>query len=220
MAEPADGKPPTVETITYLELFASHAAGAIRSAKQIGEIRRLTNIDVLTPAYNHRYFQEALLREVTRHERHRRSFALVMLDIDDFKKINDSFGHPVGDEILRGLVDEVMRNVREIDIVARYGGEEFAIILPDTNQEQAIEVSERLRHCISERRFTTGSVRNLQIQVTLGVAVYPADASNPTELVLRADAALYSGKKEGKNQVVLASGPNVQFPPPDWSKGL
>lgn len=220
VGEASDGKSPTFEMITYLELFASHAAGAIRSAHHIGEIRRLTNVDVLTPAYNHRYFQEALQREVTRHERSRRSFALLMLDIDDFKKINDSFGHPVGDEILRGLVDEVLRNVREVDVVARYGGEEFAIILPEAGQEHAIEVSERLRKQVSERIFSTGNVRNLQIQVTIGVAIYPTDGFNGTELVLKADAALYDGKTEGKNRVVLASESNVEIPPRDWLKGM
>jgi diguanylate cyclase (GGDEF)-like protein len=216
VSDPADGKQPTLETVNYLELFASHAAGAIRSSEQIGEIRRLTNIDALTPAYNHRYFQEALSREVTRHERNRRNFALMMLDIDDFKRINDSFGHPIGDEILKGMVDEVVRNVREIDVVARYGGEEFAIILPDTNQDEALEVAERLRNRVGDRLFTTGSVRDLQVQVTIGVAVFPIDADTAPALVEKADAALYEGKKQGKNRVVFASVSRTFLPAERW----
>ena len=130
--EPHDRRIPTLEKVQTLEIFATQAVTALQSARQYEEIKRLTFIDALTPAYNHRFFQEALSKEIHRHSRTGHEMALAMLDIDNFKKINDTFGHPVGDEILKGLVEELMTNARDSDVVARYGGEEFAIIFPDT----------------------------------------------------------------------------------------
>src|SRR5438094_5950239 len=102
--DPHDRRIPTMEKVQTLEIFAVQAVTALQSARQYEEIKRLTFIDGLTPAYNHRYFQEAIVREIHRHERTGHDFALAMLDIDNFKRINDTFGHPVGDEILKALV--------------------------------------------------------------------------------------------------------------------
>src|SRR5207247_6426133 len=132
-------------------IFAAQAVTALQSARQYEEIRRLTFIDSLTPAYNHRYFQEALSKEIHRHSRTGHEFALAMLDIDNFKWVNDTFGHPVGDEILKGLVEELQLNARDSDIVSRYGGEEFAIIFPDTPSHSARDAANRLRDVIERR---------------------------------------------------------------------
>jgi diguanylate cyclase (GGDEF)-like protein len=203
--DPHDRRIPSIDKVKTLEIFATQAVTALQSARQYEEIKRLTFIDALTPAYNHRFFQDALSKEVHRHSRTRRSLALAMLDIDNFKRVNDSFGHPVGDEILKGLVEELMQNARDSDVVARYGGEEFAIIFPDIPASSARDAANRMRELIERRDFPLPALdRTLHITVSIGVAVYPHDGANPAELISRADAALYFAKKNGKNQVAMA----------------
>lgn len=205
VGEPRDHRVPTTERVQTLEVFANQAVMAIDSAGHYDEIRRLTFVDSLTPAYNHRFFQEALIKEIHRQERTRSAFSLVMLDIDNFKTFNDTYGHPVGDEILKGLVDELIRNLRDLDVVARYGGEEFALILPETSGPRAREVAGRLRGLVAAREFVIlGLPPILRITISLGVAVFPDDAVTGPDLIARADAALYRAKKQGKNQVVMA----------------
>lgn len=203
---PDDGKVPTPEKVRSLEVFATQAVRTLESARQYNEIRRLTTIDALTPAYNHRHFQDALLKEIHRHERSKRSFAVAMIDIDNFKNINDTHGHPIGDEILKGLVDILMGNVREIDLVARYGGEEFAIVFPETPITRAHEIANRLRQIVEAHAFQfPGIDRDLLITISIGIASFPQDGSTNSDVIARADAALYRAKKSGKNRVVLAS---------------
>jgi diguanylate cyclase (GGDEF)-like protein len=203
--DPQDRKLPTTENVQTLEIFAAQAVSALQSAEQYDQIKRLTKIDALTPAYNHRYFQEALAREIHRHSRTSHEFALAMLDIDNFKRFNDTFGHPVGDEILKGLVDELMNNARDSDVVSRYGGEEFAIIFPDTPSSSARDAAERLRSLVERREIRPPQLdRVLRINVSIGVAVYPRDGTTSADLVAHADAALYYAKKHGKNQVCMA----------------
>ena len=204
--EPHDHRIPSIEKVQILEIFATQAVTAIQSARQYEEIKRLTIIDSLTPAYNHRYFQEALTKEIYRHSRTGREMALAMLDIDNFKKVNDSYGHPVGDDILKGLVEELMAHARETDVVARYGGEEFALIFPDIAADSAREAAERLRELIERRVFSLRPLgKTLHVTVSIGVAVYPRDGATGTDLIARADAALYFAKKAGKNRVALAA---------------
>lgn len=205
--KPQDRRVPSIEKVQTLEIFAAQAVTALQSARQVDEIKRLTFIDALTPAYNHRYFQEALAKEIHRHSRTGHEFALAMLDIDNFKRINDTFGHPIGDEILKGLVDELQSNARDSDVVARYGGEEFAIIFPDTPALAAREAANRFRELIERRDFHLAQLgRTLHITVTIGVAAYPRDGVTSADLIARADEALYYAKKHGKNQVAVAAG--------------
>jgi diguanylate cyclase (GGDEF)-like protein len=204
--EPHDRRIPSLEKVQTLEIFATQAVTALQSAQQYEEIKRLTFIDALTPAYNHRFFQEALTKEIHRHSRTGHEMALAMLDIDNFKKINDSFGHPVGDEILKGLVEELMTNARDTDVVARYGGEEFAIIFPDTPAHSARDAANRMREILERREFPLPqSDRMLFVTVSIGVAIYPHDGLTSADLISRADTALYWAKKHGKNQVAMAS---------------
>jgi diguanylate cyclase (GGDEF)-like protein len=203
--DPHDRRIPSIEKVKTLEVFATQAVTALQSARQYEEIKRLTFIDALTPAYNHRFFQEALTKEIHRHSRTNREMALAMLDIDNFKRINDTFGHPVGDEILKGIVEELMRNARDTDVVARYGGEEFAIIFPDTPSHSARDAANRMRELVEQRDFELKNIgRTLRITVSIGVAVYPRDGAASADLISRADAALYYAKKHGKNQVAMA----------------
>ena len=203
-AHSRSGEGPRIERVRTLEIFAVQAVMAIESAQRYGEIRRLTFIDGLTPAYNYRYFQEAFAKELNRHKRTGNQLALCMLDIDNFKRINDTFGHPVGDVILKGLVEELMRN-RESDVVARYGGEEFALIFPDTPAASAKEAANRMRELIERREFVIPELRRtLRVTASIGVAVFPSDGTTSTDLIARADAALYFAKKHGKNLVMMA----------------
>jgi diguanylate cyclase (GGDEF)-like protein len=162
--------------------------------------------DSLTEAFNHRYFQETLYREMTRHGRSGQPLALAMLDIDDFKRINDRWGHPVGDSVLKGLVDELMKGVREMDTVARYGGEEFALIFPETDPGKAFLVADRLRTRVASRLFMTPELSHpLAVTISLGLACFPEDGNTKRVLIERADQALYQAKRSGKNCVVTAS---------------
>jgi diguanylate cyclase (GGDEF)-like protein len=204
--DPHDRKLPTTEKVQTLEIFALQAVTALQSARQYDEIKRLTTLDALTPAFNHRHFQDALAKEIHRHARTGHEFALAMLDIDNFKRVNDTFGHPVGDDILKGLVEELMTNARDSDVVSRYGGEEFAIIFPDTPAVSARDAADRLRSLVERREFRPTQLgRLLRITVSVGVAVYPRDGMTSADLVARADAALYFAKKNGKNQVCMAA---------------
>jgi diguanylate cyclase (GGDEF)-like protein len=203
--DPDDHRVPTPEKVQTLEIFAVQAVAALQSARQVEEIKRLTIIDDLTAAFNHRHFQDALEKEIHRHERTGHDFALAMLDVDNFKRINDTFGHPVGDDMLKGIVAELMANARDTDIVSRYGGEEFGIIFPDTPLESARDAATRMLELVARREFNLPQIgRALRVTVSIGVAVYPHDGVTATDLVARADQALYFAKKSGKNQVAMA----------------
>ncbi|MCE5321831.1 diguanylate cyclase [bacterium] len=157
------------------------------------------NIDGLTDIYNHRYFQERLANEIERANRYSRPLCLIMLDLDNFKIFNDTWGHQEGDKLLKWFADICAGCIRNIDILARYGGEEFVIILPETEAQEALEVAERIRHTVSRRsKGTFGN--NKRTTVSAGIAGFPSQGQTPHQLVLNADAALYYAKQQGKNR--------------------
>ena len=207
--DPRDGRSPGVEAIRALEIFANQAVAAIENARSYAEAREQSIRDSLTGAYNHRHFQEVLQRELGRAERVGRPLAVLMLDIDDFKTINDRFGHPVGDAILQGVVSEIRNEVRgDMDLLARYGGDEFALVLPETPMSEAVLVAERVRRRVDERLFRMPDSREvLRVTVSIGLAAYPEDSTEKRPLVEKADAALYRAKHGGKNAVVATSEP-------------
>lgn len=164
--------------------------------------------DSLTSLYNHSYFQEITDREFKRGQRYGHDVACVLIDIDDFKHINDTFGHPTGDRILSELGELLLRSVRDVDVVARYGGEEFALLLPMTNVKNAKFVCERTRKAVSSRVFDEGK-RKLKITASLGIATLRAHApASALDLIEMADKALYAAKRSGKNRayVYVSSG--------------
>lgn len=165
---------------------------------------RDASTDSLTGLFNRNYFNTSLRRETLRAQRYGLTFSLVMLDIDDFKSVNDHHGHLVGDDALSACSDVIRKSVREIDVPCRYGGEEFALILPETSRSGAFIVSDRIRSDV-ESLFGDHLIREQQLDLTIsgGVAIFPIDSSSEDGLVTMADQALYLSKKEGKNKITL-----------------
>ena len=179
--------------------FGDAAALALDNAHIRARLEHQAQTDSLTGLYNHRYFHERLRRELTRASSSLDSVALVMLDIDDFKKVNDVYGHGVGDQVLSGLADELRAAVRATDVVCRIGGEEFAVIVPAGEATHATAVAARLAQRLERAELDHAG----RISVSIGIAHGPEHAANPRELVACAEAAMMTAKARGKNQVVL-----------------
>jgi len=164
---------------------------------------KLSNTDPLTQLFNRRFLTEALDRELTRSTRTNTPLALIMLDIDHFKKVNDTYGHQRGDLVLKRVANVLHAGLREYDIAARFGGEEFAIILPGTTLDQASEAAERIRQGCADISFTD-ELASLSLTVSLGVAAFPhSSIRHIDDLIREADYALYRAKRSGRNRVSL-----------------
>jgi diguanylate cyclase (GGDEF)-like protein len=158
--------------------------------------------DGLTGAYNHRYFQEKLVEEITKAERYNKDLSLAMLDVDHFKKFNDNYGHQEGDRVLRVVSEIVQGTVRsKVDTLARYGGEEFAVILPEADGNLGIELAERIRNNVESYLFERNGQSLYRVTLSVGIASYPFDSREPKVLIKMADNALYEAKKAGRNCV-------------------
>ncbi len=167
---------------------------------------RFAFTDFLTGLKTRGYFEQQLEAEIKRSERKKQKLALLMIDIDFFKQLNDQYGHHVGDQILRDVASLLMKDMREVDTVARYGGEEFVIILPETNAEGALFVARRLRRTVEQAKFFAGSPDSVErLTISIGVSVFGDDAESKRALIENSDAALYAAKKSGRNKVVLHS---------------
>ncbi len=165
---------------------------------------RLAFTDFLTGLKTRGYFEQQLELEIKRCERKKTHFALLMIDIDFFKSLNDKYGHHAGDQVLRDVGSILMRDMREVDTVARYGGEEFVIILPETGASGAQLVAERLRRSVDHAKFFAGSPSAVErLTISIGIAIFDEDAQFRRELIENADAALYHAKSHGRNSVVL-----------------
>ncbi len=194
-----------------LAAFVGEFAGGLIRRKL--EIEELVFIDHTTQIHNRRYFEEQLDREMERSKRSGDAVALLIIDLDDFKLVNDTCGHATGDSVLRQVAHVLVESARQVDIVARYGGEEFAVILPGINRESAITVAERMRENVAQHTFATGTADVAcdgvgQVTVSIGGALYPTDARSRSELMDRADRiCLYDAKRRGKNRVVFCENP-------------
>lgn len=185
-----------------LDSLALQIAGALQNA----HLYELAMVDGLTGLFVRRYFDARIEEEIERSRRYGTPFSVIMLDVDDFKKLNDTYGHLVGDRVLRAIANVIKAQMRGVDTAARYGGEEMAVILPRTEMVGAYNLAERIREGIAELRITTDDdpPRSLAVTASLGISAFPeSKARDGTDLVRRADKALYRAKKTGKNRVEL-----------------
>ena len=185
--------------LEFMTSLSNQAAIAIDNAK----LYELATKDGLTKLYISRHFYTLLENEIRRCSRYKHKMSLLMLDIDNFKHINDTYGHLIGDQILRELSNEISQTVRKIDIPARYGGEEFIVILPETTKEDAVIIAERLRINISKIKVKAKEDTYISPTTSIGVCQYPMDGEEAKTLINSADTALYHSKHNGKNIVSI-----------------
>jgi two-component system cell cycle response regulator len=182
----------------------------IRRQRYTVELRESVNntlalavTDELTGLYNRRYFERHLALMLHKAQDQDRDMAVMLIDMDFFKAVNDTHGHDVGDSVLKEFALRLRRNIRGVDLACRYGGEEFVVLMPDTDYRQAQNVAERVRAAVAERSFEVGADRALPVTVSVGVALNEADSDTPEMVLKRADIALYRAKREGRNRVVF-----------------
>jgi diguanylate cyclase (GGDEF)-like protein len=188
-----------------LEARAGELNKASEDLKLLNEKLNLLSItDGLTEIYNHRHFQDRLSEEIERLNRQKEKdgvLSLLLLDIDDFKRFNDSYGHQCGDMVLKQIAGLLKGSIRNIDILARYGGEEFAVILPNSNTEQAVIAAERICQTIRSTPFSYGAAINAKVTVSIGVGTITSNQPDKSELVRKADSAMYAAKAKWKDRV-------------------
>lgn len=194
----------TREQARMLGLLAGQAAMTIEREEMVRSLEQLAITDGLTGIFNHRYFQMRLENEVKRARRYEVAFALLLIDIDHFKSINDRFGHAAGDVVLAGLAALLRRCLRETDIIARHGGEEFAVVLTQTKGKDALLTADRLRKTIEEHAFDAPEGESLKVTVSIGIAACPENSDSREGLLLAADKALYAAKTAGRNRIDTA----------------
>ena len=181
--------------------LAELAGEAVRNAKLLRRLRGLSESDSLTGLANHRKLHEVLAHEQARAERYGSHFSLVMLDIDEFKLLNDTHGHPAGDAVLRQVGTLLSEQTRAADVVGRYGGDEFLLVLPETSADEAGLLAEKLRAALREEPYVTAAGEQIPIHASFGIAAYPEDVPDANGLVALADANLYASKRRGGDAV-------------------
>lgn len=194
--------PLVLPVLAILTSFAlSFLAKYIMKSRDFEYQYKLATIDGLTELYNHRYFQDTLRKQMDIARRYNQSVSLIILDIDFFKKFNDTYGHQAGDAVLRQVAQTLKKNSRSTDYVCRYGGEEMSIILPNTSAEDALINANRICKAVAEKPFHLNPVDSAPVTVSLGVATFPENAQTPQDLIEWADKGLYYAKEHGRNQV-------------------
>ncbi len=196
--------------IDYIDQLTKQSSITIQRANMYVEVLQHATLDALTGLNNRRQFEVRLKQEVAAAKRQKHKLCAIMLDIDFFKKVNDNYGHAVGDEVLKNVAEIIKTSLRESDIPSRYGGEEFAILLPYTKLEEAATVAQRLRSNVEAKHVDLTEVKDAkikEIQVTISVGVYEyKDGDEPQQLYTKADKALYYAKEHGRNKVIINRG--------------
>ena len=196
----------TAEDAQLLWMLSLVGEGLLTRDQLHDGLIRFAFTDFLTGLKTRGFFEQQLEVEIKRSERKHSHFALLMIDIDHFKQLNDSYGHHVGDQLLRDVAALLLKEMREVDTVARYGGEEFVIILPETGGPGARLVADRLRRNVEQARFFAGSPQIVEkLTISIGIGIYGKNAGSRSELIEAADAALYAAKAAGRNRVLLSS---------------
>jgi two-component system cell cycle response regulator len=198
--------------VVALLVTGAIAAWALRAVR---ELRRASVTDPLTGLWNYGYLQAALHREVARAARFARPLSVLMLDLDLFRRVNNTYGHQRGSQILVEFGQRVASQTRRVDVLARYGGEEFVLILPETGEEGVGQAAERICARIREKPFGAAAGISVSLTVSIGAAVYPRHGRTATTLLHRADAALYEAKRAGRDQWRLAQ-PHADIPPVEF----
>lgn len=203
VVESTEERPLTERDLTMLSVLANPIGIAIENARLHADVKALAMTDIVTGMYNRRSFNSLLAEEIKRSARYNETFALLILDVDDFKKINDTYGHPVGDAALRWMGDLFRQELRETDVAARYGGDEFAVILSKIDKAGALQMVERLRKAASIKSDQMG-ILGLRITFSLGIALFPEHGKTYEQILFQADNAELQAKKQGKDQVCMA----------------
>ena len=199
LADKTGGDAFSSEDIALIELFGQLVGASIGNIRLFEKIQRQATTDGLTGLMNHKTFYEALERELWRSRRHGGTISLIMADIDNLKRINDTYGHRAGDKAIKEISQRIRECIRQVDTAARYGGDEFAIVLPNTELKDALIVCERIVDTVA--RFPVIWQRaQMPLSISVGVGEYGAD-TNPEDITSRSDQALYSAKQSGKNTV-------------------
>jgi diguanylate cyclase (GGDEF)-like protein len=193
-----------LEALRWVETLAPYAALQLRHSRAFGQMRERADRDRLTGLYNRQAFDSILAAELARYQRYLHPFALLLLDVDHFKAINDRYGHPTGDAVLANVGRVLTRTLREVDVAARYGGEEFAILLPETELEVGLDIAERVRRAVAES-MTHAPGGQVAVTISIGITACPACAVDPDALIRTADTALYASKQSGRNVVTAAA---------------
>ena len=189
--------------LELLSILTSFAAMSIDHARLHERTLQLACTDGLTGLFNHRQFKKIFTNEVARANRYKKTLSIILLDVDDFKKFNDTYGHPNGDVVLQEMANMLRELLRDCDTLFRYGGEEFVAVLPETDLLEAIKVAERIRIFVETEspRFLTKITKTHGVTVSVGVASLPVDGTDPNALLKTVDDLMYQAKREGKNRV-------------------
>jgi diguanylate cyclase (GGDEF)-like protein len=179
--------------------MANEAAMALENARLYEDARKRADRDPLTGFFNHRYLHERMGEEVVRAQRNKQPLSVMMLDLDDFKLVNDTFGHLFGDRVLTWAAELIRATLRASDVPARYGGDEFAVILPETGAEEATHAVQRILDALRDQPFVGEQRGPVPIAASIGTATFPGDGRTATELIAAADRALYQVKRDGRH---------------------
>ncbi len=197
-------KPITPQDVKIFVMLANQAGLAIENSQLYEMVVQKSHTDSITQVWNHGFFQHILSEEMEKTQKSSEKLTLLMIDIDNFKKFNDTYGHQNGDILLRELATLLKKSSRDRDFVCRYGGEEFSIVLTQTSKEQGFDIAERMREEIAHHDFSKFHLnQNLNITVSIGLATFPDDAQSKEELIAKADKTMYIAKFAGKNQTCV-----------------
>jgi len=201
LADKVNGDRFNCEDIAIIDLFSQLVGASIGNIKLFEKIQRQATTDGLTGLVNHKTFYEILEKELLRSRRYGGQISLIMIDVDNLKKINDNHGHRAGDKVIKEISRRIKESIRQIDTAARYGGDEFAVILPNTSLSDATIVAERMVKAVAQSP-TTWRKEQIPLSISVGLGQYDADA-NPEDITSRSDQALYTAKQAGKNTVKI-----------------
>jgi diguanylate cyclase (GGDEF)-like protein len=195
-----DESPPERSALSNFHMLAD---GLMRFLENNAQLEKMVSIDRLTQVHNRNYYEMQVPLEIERANRNKMTLAYLIIDIDDFKKVNDVYGHDVGDRVLRLVAQTIRTSLRKIDLLFRYGGEEFIVLLPGTGAESAQRTAERIRGIVARAEHPLEDGRKVKVTISVGGCIYPQDAQNESHLLRMADKALYLAKEKGKNRVVF-----------------